>query len=114
MSKHTLSVLVENKPGVLARIASQQDANLNQVSYKTTYCYYKPTFWGQLKETFFFSTQTFVTVGYGRINPVGDGASLLAALESLTGLLSFAIITGLIYGRFSRPRCTWRSAILRW
>jgi inward rectifier potassium channel len=60
--------------------------------------------WGKLKETFFFSTQTFVTVGYGRINPVGDLASLLASVESLTGLLSFAIITGLIYGRFSRPR----------
>jgi inward rectifier potassium channel len=60
--------------------------------------------WAQLKETFFFSTQTFVTVGYGRINPVGDAASLLASIESLSGLLSFAIVTGLIYGRFSRPK----------
>ncbi len=60
--------------------------------------------WAILKETFFFSTQTFVTVGYGRINPVGDLASILASLESLAGFLSFAIITGLIYGRFSRPR----------
>jgi inward rectifier potassium channel len=60
--------------------------------------------WAQLKETFFFSTQTFVTVGYGRINPVGDAASIIASLESLTGYLSFAIITGLIYGRFSRPK----------
>jgi inward rectifier potassium channel len=60
--------------------------------------------WGKLKETFFFSTQTFVTVGYGRINPVGDAASIIASLESLTGYLSFAVITGLIYGRFSRPR----------
>ena len=60
--------------------------------------------WAQFKETFFFSTQTFVTVGYGRINPVGDAASLLAGIESLTGLLSFAIVTGLLYGRFSRPQ----------
>jgi inward rectifier potassium channel len=60
--------------------------------------------WAQLKEAFFFSTQTFVTVGYGRVNPIGDAASLLAGVESLTGLLSFAIITGLIYGRFSRPK----------
>ena len=60
--------------------------------------------WTVLKQTFFFSTQTFVTVGYGRINPVGDAASLLSSLESLSGYLSFAIITGLIYGRFSRPK----------
>ena len=60
--------------------------------------------WGILKETFFFSTQTFVTVGYGRINPIGDAASILSSLESLAGYLSFAIITGLIYGRFSRPK----------
>ncbi len=60
--------------------------------------------WARLKETFFFSTQTFVTVGYGRINPVGDTANVLASIESLAGYLSFAIITGLIYGRFSRPK----------
>ena len=60
--------------------------------------------WEILKQTFFFSTQTFVTVGYGRINPIGDAASLLSSLESLSGYLSFAIITGLIYGRFSRPK----------
>lgn len=56
------------------------------------------------KEMFFFSTQTFTTVGYGRINPVGTFGSLVSSLEALTGLLSFAIITGLLYGRFSRPR----------
>ncbi len=60
--------------------------------------------WARLKETFFFSTQTFVTVGYGRINPVGDAASILSSIESLSGYLSFAIITGLMYGRFSRPQ----------
>ena len=60
--------------------------------------------WAKFKETFYFSTQTFVTVGYGRINPVGDIASILASIESLSGLMSFAIATGLIYGRFSRPK----------
>lgn len=54
-------------------------------------------------EAFFFSTQTFTTVGYGRINPVGLGANTLSALESLTGLLAFALATGMLYGRFSRP-----------
>ena len=62
------------------------------------------TLWGQVRETFYFSTQTFVTVGYGRINPVGDAANVLASIESMVGLLSFAIVTGLLYGRFSRPK----------
>ncbi len=55
-------------------------------------------------EAFFFSCQTFTTVGYGRINPVGFIASGTAALEALMGLLSFAVVTGLLYGRFSRPK----------
>ncbi len=60
--------------------------------------------WGRFKEVFYFSTQTFTTVGYGRINPMGDGANLLSSLEALTGFLSFAIATGLIYGRFAKPK----------
>jgi inward rectifier potassium channel len=60
--------------------------------------------WGKFKELYFFSSQTFTTVGYGRINPVGDGANIVSSLEALTGSLFFAIATGLIYGRFSRPR----------
>ena len=60
--------------------------------------------WNAFKEIYFFSTQTFTTVGYGRINPVGDGANVLAAIESMSGFLSFAVATGLIYGRFARPR----------
>lgn len=55
-------------------------------------------------EAFFFSTQTMTTLGYGRISPVGSMASLIAAVESLIGLLVFALATGLLYGRFSRPR----------
>jgi inward rectifier potassium channel len=60
--------------------------------------------WGKFKEAYFFSTETFTTVGYGRVNPVGDGANLVASIESLHGLLSFALATGLMYGRFARPR----------
>ncbi len=55
-------------------------------------------------EAFFFSTQTFTTVGYGRVNPTGFLTSAVAALEALIGLLSFALATGLLYGRFSKPK----------
>jgi len=55
-------------------------------------------------DVFFFSSQTFTTVGYGRIAPVGFMASLVATFEAFLGLLTFAIATGLFYGRFSRPR----------
>jgi inward rectifier potassium channel len=54
-------------------------------------------------EAFFFSCQTFTTVGYGRISPVSFTASSIAALEALLGLLSLALATGLLYGRFSKP-----------
>ena len=60
--------------------------------------------WELFKELFFFSTQTFTTVGYGRVNPVGTAANTIASIEALSGFLSFAIATGLIYGRFARPR----------
>jgi len=62
------------------------------------------TEWGKIKELYFFSTETFTTVGYGRINPVGDGVNLVASFEAMMGFLSFAIATGLIYGRFSKPQ----------
>jgi inward rectifier potassium channel len=55
-------------------------------------------------EAFFFSAQTFTTVGYGRINPTGFLASALASLEAFLGVLSFALATGLFYGRFSMPK----------
>jgi len=58
----------------------------------------------EFSEVFFFSTQTFTTVGYGRISPTGFLTSAVATFEAFIGLLSFAIATGLFYGRFSRPR----------
>ena len=60
--------------------------------------------WKIAREVFYFSTQTLTTVGYGHVNPVGDGANIVAAAEALTGFLSLAIATGLIYGRFSKPQ----------
>jgi inward rectifier potassium channel len=55
-------------------------------------------------EVYFFSAQTLTTVGYGRINPTGFAASSIASLEALVGLMSFAVFTGLIYARFSKPK----------
>lgn len=61
------------------------------------------TFLHDFTESYFFSTQTLTTVGYGRVNPVGLSANVLAAIESFTGLLAFSLISGVLYGRFSRP-----------
>lgn len=55
-------------------------------------------------ECFFFSSQTLTTLGYGRVAPISMSASTVAAIESMIGLLSFALATGLLYGRFSRPQ----------
>lgn len=54
-------------------------------------------------DAFFFSSQTMTTVGYGRTSPIGFAANIVAAIECLVGLMSFAILTGVLYGRFSRP-----------
>lgn len=59
--------------------------------------------WDRFLEAFFFSTQTLTTLGYGRISPMSHLASTIAAVESMLGLLGFALATGLLYGRFSRP-----------
>jgi len=59
--------------------------------------------WKIYRQLFYFSTQTLTTVGYGHVSPVGDKVNIIAAVEALTGFLSLAIATGLIYGRFSKP-----------
>lgn len=69
--------------------------NLNGAEGTNTYQH----FW----DAFFFSAQTISTVGYGHISPKGMAANSVAALESMMGLLAFALATGLLYGRFSRP-----------
>jgi inward rectifier potassium channel len=60
--------------------------------------------WGdRFVESFFFSVQTFATIGYGAIHPVGLTAHILVTIESLVGLLGFALATGILFARFSRP-----------
>ncbi|MNE14053.1 Inward rectifier potassium channel Kirbac3.1 [compost metagenome] len=57
----------------------------------------------QFLDCFFFSAQTLSTVGYGHLSPSNYWMSGVAAFECLLGLLGFALATGLLYGRFSRP-----------
>ena len=62
-----------------------------------------PTELGRFMNAFFFSAQTLSTVGYGMIAPKGLGANIVSAIEALLGLMGFALATGLLFGRFSRP-----------
>ena len=52
---------------------------------------------------FFFSTQTLTTVGYGAIAPSDILTNSIASFEALLGLMGFALATGLLVGRVSRP-----------
>lgn len=54
-------------------------------------------------QAFFFSVETFSTIGYGNTVPVGVLANIIVTIESLTSLLGFALATGLVFSRFSRP-----------
>ncbi len=62
-----------------------------------------PTAFGRLLNDFFFSSHTLSTVGYGNIWPKGLAANSVAAFEALVGVLAFAVATGLLFGRVSRP-----------
>jgi inward rectifier potassium channel len=76
-------------------------ANLNPAGY-----------WGR----FFFSVETFATVGYGDMHPQTPFAHIVAAIEIFIGLMSLALITGMMFARFSRPTARFvfaRSAVVR-
>jgi inward rectifier potassium channel len=59
--------------------------------------------WQRFWLDFFFSVHTFSTIGYGTVHPETYAAHLLVTLESLVGLLYVALVTGLVFARFSRP-----------
>lgn len=56
-----------------------------------------------LLSAFFFSVQTLSTIGYGGLEPGNNFANIVVTIESFIGLLGVAIITGLLFARFSKP-----------
>ena len=59
--------------------------------------------YGHFLNCFFFSAHTLTTVGYGSISPIGLASNIVAVTESMVGVLGFAVATGLLFGRISRP-----------
>jgi inward rectifier potassium channel len=57
----------------------------------------------RFEDCVFFSVQTLATIGYGRLVPNTREANVLVALEALVGLLGFAILSALLFARFTRP-----------
>jgi inward rectifier potassium channel len=87
--------------GLLYHLAPGSIANLNP-----------PGFAG----AFFFSVETFATVGYGDMHPQTLYGHLVAMVEIFAGLMSLALITGIMFARFSRPRARFlftRNAVVR-
>ncbi|MGH8231147.1 MAG: ion channel, partial [Steroidobacteraceae bacterium] len=69
-------------------------------------------YWGR----FFFSVETLATVGYGDMHPQTPFAHIVAAIEIFIGLMSLALITGMMFARFSRPKARFmfsRYAVIR-
>jgi inward rectifier potassium channel len=58
---------------------------------------------GSYEDAFFFSVQTWATIGYGKMVPVSLFSHLVVTVESFLGMLSVAMTTGLIFAKFSRP-----------
>ena len=54
-------------------------------------------------QAMFFSVQTMTTLGYGNLSPLNVTTGIISSIQAILGLISFAFITGLLYGRFSKP-----------
>lgn len=61
---------------------------------------------GHFLHAFFFSIQTFTTVGYGAMHPSGIAANIIASADAMVGLMAFALFTGLLFARFSKPQAS--------
>ncbi|HVO31553.1 MAG TPA: ion channel [bacterium] len=69
---------------------------------------------GTFLQAFFFSVQTFGTIGYGKMSPATSLASVVMTAESITSLISTALMTGLIFAKFARPtaRVMWSNVVV--
>lgn len=63
----------------------------------------KSTLLSDFLNCFFFSAQSLTTVGYGNISPATHLTQMVASFEALIGVMNFALITGILFGRFSKP-----------
>ncbi|HYA34455.1 MAG TPA: ion channel, partial [Candidatus Binataceae bacterium] len=54
-------------------------------------------------DAFFFSVQTMATIGYGKMSPDSLTANVLVSFEALLGLVGLAMVTGLVFAKFSHP-----------
>ncbi|HUA32261.1 MAG TPA: ion channel [Candidatus Binataceae bacterium] len=58
---------------------------------------------GSYADMFFFSVQTMATIGYGKMEPYTLTSNILVSIQALVGLLALAMMTGLVFTKFSRP-----------
>jgi len=59
---------------------------------------------------FFFSVETIATVGYGDMHPRSVYGHVMASIEIFFGMVSVAVMTGVMFARFSRPQAMVRFA----
>lgn len=59
---------------------------------------------GSFTDAFFFSVQTFTTLGYGQVTPITIYTNTVATLEAFAGVMNIALAAGLVFARVSRPR----------
>ena len=90
----TLSYLIVNVVFALLFLACGRDALVGT---------HESQMGGAFARAFFFSVETFATIGYGQISPVGVPSHLVMVVEALIAVMSQALITGLLFARFSRP-----------
>jgi inward rectifier potassium channel len=58
---------------------------------------------GSFADAFFFSVQTMATIGYGTMAPRSLFSNVMVSVEAMSGLIALAVVTGLVFARFSRP-----------
>lgn len=69
---------------------------------------------GNFEDAFFFSVETLGTIGYGKMSPITTASNSVMVIESLTGMISVALMTGLIFSKFARPtaRVMWSRVLV--